>query len=271
MSNLQFQSVVKEGIEFYVSGDGNQSGMSIRGLALSSGVHHKTLTGLLNGVAAGTTTIESLKPFKDKVFLDVSVAGSAHNTKVVSSVVCAKVITYYAFQSKSAKNDKAKDTLSKFAAIGIDNWIKEISGYDIGDEKILNKLSLIYDQLQELNEFKTLAASYIKVKDGVKTTFPGLDEIIESIEEDLVPKLLPGSKVTLSDWVRSKRINLNNGGYCAFGRMVSECYKTMKRQEPKKGNRKKSNGKWSMNVRLYSEEDYPILESALKQYMSTAV
>jgi hypothetical protein len=112
-----------------------------------------------------------------------------------------------------------------------------------------------------------LAKNYIKVKDGVKTDFPGLTNILEDIEDKKEPKLLPGTKMTLSDWLLTKKVKLTNGGYCAFGRMVSETYKSMKQQEPNKGNRKKSNGKWSMNVRLYGENDFPILEAAFKQFV----
>lgn len=272
MTELTFQSESHNGIEFYVSNDGQKTGMSIAGLARCCGVSHATLRGIFKALDGGTTTIEKLKPFIGKVFFESGDGGSENNAKIIQSEVCAAVITYYAFDSKSAKNDTAKETLLKFASIGIDTWIKQLVGYKNDNEKILSTLSTILKEVENIKsdneKLKPIVAKYINVKDGVKTTFPGLNEVMESIEDERYKQLASADKVPLSDWLRGKRILLTNGGYCAFGRMVSECYKAMKMEEPKKGNMKKANGKWSMNVRLYSQKDYPILEMALKQFLS---
>lgn len=268
MTDLKFTAKNEGGIEFYVSNDGEESGMSIRGLARCAGIARSTLTGILDSIVAGSITIETLKPFIYKDFVFLEVAGSDHNAKIIPSDLCAAIISYYAFESKSAKNNIAKQTLAKFAAIGIDKWIKQAVGFDEQHQDVMQTLSLIYDELKELKQLAPLAKNYIKVKDGVKVEYPGLDEIFESLEDESQVELLPGLKVTLSDWLLTKKVKLTRGGYCAFGRMVAETYKTMRRDMPSKGNRKKSNGKWSMNVHLYGEKDYPILESALKQFLA---
>lgn len=278
MNNITFQSEQKDGIEFYVSDDGETTGMSINGLSRCCGVDRKTIKNILENGQGGSSVILKPECFTGNVFIDLRGGASENNARIVASNVCAELITYYAYKSKNHTNDIAKNTLDKFIKNGIDNWIKDAVGYveetvpykTLTTKDIADKLSIILQEIQivrEANdELRPLAVTYIKVKDGVRTQYPGLDEIIESIEDENTPKLLPGEKVTLSDWVRSKKINLTRGGYCAFGRMVSETYKTMRRDMPNKGNRKKSNGKWSMNVTLYGEEDFPILESALKQY-----
>ena len=274
MAELTFQSETHNGIEFYVSNDGQKTGMSITGLARCCGVHQTTLSKFLNNSdSMASAAFKTLKPFAGKVFHSMACDEKAElNAKIVTSDVCAAVISYYAFESKSVKNDIAKQTLLKFASIGIDTWIKQLVGYKNDNEKIILTLSSILKEVEQIKKdnetLKPIVAKYINVKDGVKTTFPGLDQVFETMENEKYKQLTSADKVTLSDWLRNKRVLLTNGGYCAFGRMVSECYKAMKMEEPKKGNMKKANGKWSMNVRLYSQKDYPILEMALKQFLS---
>lgn len=267
MSDLSVTKT-ENGIEFYVSEDGTQTGMSISGLARCCGVHQTTISKFLASSESMTSAAgKTLKTLQGEVLTPMT-NDKFPNVKVINAEACAAIITYYAFESKNAKNDTAKTTLSKFSTVGIDKWIKNVVGFDEKHQDVMATLSLIYDELKELKTLAPLAKNYIKVKDGVKTEFPGLDKILESLEEDYPENLLEGASVTLSDWLLTRKVKLTRGGYCAFGRMVSETYKTMRRDMPNKGNRKKANGKWSMNVRLYNEKDFPILESALKQFMS---
>ena len=76
MTELTFQSESHNGIEFYLSNDGQKTGMSIAGLARCSGVAKATIQGILTNTEAGSTTIEKLKPFAGKVFINLGGAGS---------------------------------------------------------------------------------------------------------------------------------------------------------------------------------------------------
>lgn len=274
--NLVFQPNNTENIAFYVSNDGEQVGMSIKGLARCCGVVSSSIRRLLTTKEGGIESVPKfLKPFNGEHFIVIGVGAEEkeESVKVIKSSVCASVIEYYAFESKS-KNDVALNCYRSFAKLGIENWIKNVVGFNdkAENEKVLSTLSLILKEVQQIKsdneKFKPIVAKYTNFKSGVKTTFPGLDDLIKSIEDERHQQLASAEKLTLSDWLRNKNILLSNGGYCAFGRMVSECYKAVKMEEPKKGNMKKANGKWSMNVRLYSQKDYPILEMALKQFLS---
>jgi hypothetical protein len=260
-------------VEFYVSNNGKQTGMSLAGLARCCGVHQTTISKFLNTAQVlASAAYKVLNRFNGNHFIDTEGTGLEvdNNTKVVRSEVCSAVIGYYALESKHVDNTVACQTLLKFADIGIECWIKKVIGFEPKmepSEPILDQLALIFEELQELKQLAPLAKNYLKVKDGVKTEFPGLTDILNNLEDDEI-KVLPGKKITLSDWLFvNKKIRLSKGGYSSFGRMVSETYKSMKQEEPKKGNRKKANGKWSMNVRLYGENDFPILEAAFKQFV----
>lgn len=281
MSNLTFKSVEKDGIEFYVSKDGKQTGMSIAGLARCCGIAHSTLRGVLKSVGGGNDRFEKLKPFADKVFIDLGDGESEKNAKIVNSEVCAILITYYAFEVKNPLNDIAKNTLAKFASIGIDSWIKQITGFE-SETKISNEVKLdqileilipqskkIDSMQRELNEMKPIVKEYKTVKDGIHTNFVGLETLIESIKNEDGEQLLltSGEKYTLSEWLLSKGITLDRGGICKFGRTVAETFKTCTTEMPKKKNHKKPNGKWTCNCTAYGEEHFPLLEMALNQFI----
>lgn len=269
MSNLRFVSTEVDGIEFYVSNDGKTTGMSIAGLARCCGVVKSTLRSLLNSMGGGSTTIEKLKSFAGKVFIDLEGGGSEKNARIVSSDACAAIITYYAFESKNAKNDVAKNTLSKFAAIGIDTWIKQLTNFTKEEslDDVRESLNLI---ISEIKGLKQINAKYNNVKNYTSAIFPGLDNMLNNLEED--DKLyLEGdinTGITLSQWLYRKGITLNRGGIQKFGRLVSDTYQSCAKREPVRGTRKNPNGKYSCNVKIYKEEEFPLLEMALSKFVN---
>jgi len=267
MSNLTFVAKDVDGIEFYVSTDGGQTGMSISGLARCCGVASSTLRGVLDSVGGGSTTIEKLKPFADKTFIDLRGGGSENNAKIIPSELCATIITYYAFESKNAKNDIAKETLSKFAAIGIDSWIKKLTNFTKDDalDDVRESLSVI---LSEIKDLKQITTKYNKMKDYTSTTFPGLNGMLNELEDDeklyLAGEVSKG--ITLSQWLYRKGITLNQGGIQKFGRLVSDTYQSCSHREPDRGNRKNPNGKYSCNVKIYKENEFPLLDMAWAKF-----
>ena len=278
MEALTFATIEKDGIEFYVSTDGKKTGMSQAGLSRCCGMPRSTLQNLLLAVDANETTVEDLKPFSGKVFISTDAANIPNNAKIISSEVCAEIITYCAFKSKNNQNKIAKETLAKFAMIGIDTWIKKITGFEnennlVMESKIDRILNILIPQAEEikqikaeLNEMKPVVEEYTNVKHGIRTTFRGLETVIEHVKHE--QHVLPtGNTYTLSEWLDIKGITLSHSGLRKLGRTVAESFKTCTVAQPKKKNYLKPNGKWSCNCTAYSEEHFPLLEMALNQFV----
>ena len=85
---------------------------------------------LLDSIARLSVQSELLKPLSGKVLainLPLSTGGTV---SVIPAEICAAICTYYATESKAA-NDTARYSLAKFAAIGIDSWIRNVTGHAI--------------------------------------------------------------------------------------------------------------------------------------------
>lgn len=280
MANSTFATIEKEGIEFYVSVCGKNTGMSQSGLSRCSGMPRSTLQNILLAADAGTSNIETLKPFAGNVFISSESANAQNKAKVVRSTVCAAIITHCAFNSKNIKNEFAKETLAKFAVIGIDTWIKKITGYEedspsLDSEKLDLILSIIVPQSEEIKqikceieEMKPIVEEYKVVKNGIRTSFRGLETVIESVKNEN-PILISGDSYTLSEWLEVKGVTLNHSGLRKLGRTVAETFKSCTVKPTTKKNYKKPNGKWSCNCTAYSEEHFPILEMAFNQFIQS--
>ena len=284
MSELTFNKSSNNGIDFYVSNDGATTGMSLRGLTLCCGVNRNAIHNLLGLNVANkgdfSTVADVLKPFAGEYFVNCkSVANKSDITKptIVKSSVCAVVIEYYAYRSK-AKNETALKCYRSFVQFGIDGWIKQAVGYKepvkTTDEKIDMVLKILIGQVEKTQKLEVhlskalpIVEEYQEVKDGIKTSFKGLDTLLtcmlDADSEDLQTK----NELTLSEWLLTKNIRLDYGGIRKFGRTVAETFKTCTTLTPRKVNRKKENGKWSANITVYRKEHFPILEMALEQYL----
>lgn len=277
MSEVIFQQQMVDGLEFYVSNDGEKTGMSVRGLARCCGVSSASISAIVSSdEVLGKTLPKWLESYTGQVF---EVLGKDGSAKIIASKVCARIITYYAYESKNAMNDIAKNTAEKFMAMGIDNWIKQLCGYgeENKEDKLASAINLLVDSVndlrEEVEELKPIARKYHKVKEGIIVEFPGVNKIIKRYDktEDEEQNLLEGvdnQPVTLTEWLARKDIKLSRAGYCKLGRMVAETFRSCKKEEPKKGSKKSANGKWSNGVTLYTEQHFPILEMAFDQYMT---
>jgi hypothetical protein len=121
--------VIYDGVEFFTINLTGESGMSESGLALLCNVHQTTIHNLLARNSVNTARCaEWLKPFQDKGFH--LILRGENNDHIVRSDVCAAVIEYYAFESRSKKaKAKALFSFRKFAKLGIERWIQDITGW----------------------------------------------------------------------------------------------------------------------------------------------
>lgn len=279
---IELKSYEVDGIELYVSTDGSVTGMSITGLALCCGISRTSLRKLLvsgGGTKEGVfTELEVLKPFDGKYFIDPTGVELTieNNAKIVRSDVCAIIIEYYAFESRS-KNAVALNCYRSFAKLGIENWIKNVAGFKVesnSEDKIDQFLKVAMPFFEDYKEMKNeivalrpVIQEYVKLQNGIQTSFKGLETIVEAIKDEHNKKFLNGGSMSLTEWLMTKHIYLDHGGIRKFGRMVSETFRSVSQSEPEKSNRKKANGKWSTHVKVYSPEHFPILEMALEQYL----
>ena len=259
-------------IKFYVSNDGLQTGLSQNGLAILCGIDEKTIRKLLNKLSTETEVIETLKSLQGKEFwfgLDAE-----NNAKVVKSEYAAKIIEYYAFDSKAA-NNTAKYSFRKFATIGIEKWIKEITGYKetklSSTDELLGQLLLKFEGLEkETKELRTLRGK-------TKTVYLGLDKLLDDLvkeEDDLLPpddKDSLNRKYTLTEWLREEKdiYDISASLKSKLAIMVSQNFKALKYKDPEKGIRKHKNGKINNGVSLYSFADFGILDMALTKILNS--
>lgn len=264
MTNIQMVQAEVDGIEFYVSLDGTQSGMSESGLARLCGVDRSSVHNLLQKAAADKKVPEILKPILGKDFYLPTDADK--NAQVISADICALVIEYYAFESK-ASNNTAKFSFRKFASKGISSWIKEVTGYQEGQlPESKEILSILKEVLSEVSELKQVSREYKNLRGKTVVTFPALDKTLEELatEEECLPEENP-QNYTLMEWVAATKqgISIDNSLKHRLALLVSESYKSVTGKEPKKEHRQdKLTKKRTNSVSVYSYTEFPILQLA---------
>ena len=261
---VKVNPVVVDEIEFYVSSDGHYTGMSQSGLARLCGVEESTIRRLiakLGSAQVNTKTLESLTGKESWTR-----TSSPNQAEVIPSKVCSGIIAYYAFESK-AKNDIAKYSLAKFSTIGIDKWIKEITGYAEKSEELL-LLDSIKEVLKEVKELKQTTVKYENIRGKTTVVFPNLDTMLDelALEENLILEN-NNEEMTATEWLSTKGITLDRSKRHKFAGMLAETYKSMTKKEPKKVVRTSRDGKKNNGVSVYRFDELPILQLCLNKLL----
>jgi hypothetical protein len=119
--------VIEDGVEFFTINATGTSGMSVSGLARLCGVSETAIRGFLARLSVRTSFSEN--DFKAFHGMDFQFEhGGWKNVKVVPAEICALAIEYYARESRR-KTKEALFALCKFAKMGIDRWIQQITGW----------------------------------------------------------------------------------------------------------------------------------------------
>lgn len=270
MTNLEVvKPQVIDGIEFYVNNDGSCSGLSISGLARLCGVSRKAISLLVNALDGGSTVApKQLEPLRGIVFL-VEVKGEAiggfDEAKIVHHAAAAKIIKYYACDSKAA-NDMAKVALDRFIEKGLDSWIKEVTGYSerpvISSDGILEALKLL------TNEVKNLSVKVEKMDTFHKATvtnLPGLNQMFGYYSNSELG--LDSTAFTLKDWLATKGITLDKSNMCSLSRLVSDAYKFNRQAMPEKQRQNLHGAVGKGFVCVYRASDVPLLEVSLRKHL----
>ena len=124
--------VERDGVEFFTVDDTGESGMSASGLARLCGVSPVAIHKFISSTSLTWDHEKELNPsfrktipFKPQSNSNLKF-GQNTNIKILSAVVCARVIRHYALESKY-KTQEALFTLDKFSTAGINAWIQEIT------------------------------------------------------------------------------------------------------------------------------------------------
>jgi hypothetical protein len=161
---MNITRVERDGVEFFTIDATGESGMSESGLARLCGVTHKAVSKLVSN-SVGTWEQEgSLKPNARKKFSFVPGSGTnfAHgqnsNIKVISAPICARVIRYYALESKY-KTPEALFALEKFSTEGINAWIQDITHWH-GNPAPKTGIAIDYQTIDLLMDKRLDGSSY---------------------------------------------------------------------------------------------------------------
>ena len=259
MSTLAVKEV--NGIEFYVSNDGKQSGVSQNGLARLCGTSRSTIYSLLNTLeeGAGKMPPKSLIPMRGELS-----KGLTDGVRIVPSQIASRIIRYYAYESRVA-NNTAKFSYDKFAEIGMDTWIKQIVRFSDAEseDKLLNMMQELMGEVKELRSDVKELRNFKRAT----VTLPGLQQQFDGYAH--IENTIDSAPFTLSDWLKSKGITLDAGTMKSFGRRVAELYKVNRQAFPPKVKAYKLGHKGRGNVRAYTAHDAPMLETALAMVLKS--
>jgi hypothetical protein len=265
---------VVDGIELYATD--SECGMSQRGLARFCGVAESTLRDLLNSILRGTTASKSLNRFAGQD-LYCAVEGE-RGAKIVRSDVCAAICSYYAHESK-IKNETALFSLDKFSTMGINSWIRDVTGHAIkpalNPHEIALQLSMELIEVQrQLNasqaqliaatEDNKIKTAFITQGEGLAMMYEGFDE-----DEDEFPREFDyaGKEklYTIKEYLSLvQEVNLDTiprGTLTGYGRKVAETFKSHNIElppeiQPKRGGK----------CRAYRKRDFPMLAAAWESF-----
>jgi len=283
---VEFKKVEQDGIEFYVSLDGSQSGMSMRGVSTFMGLGQSTVIQLVQVIEKGDHQNEnsnentrfqrlpnSLKAIRDKLYVDSS-AKVEQNAKLLTSEACEAITFHYAFENEKIKPEvkaQAIHAYRKFAQRGLHEYIKLISGFIIEDRQ--DKLVTLMETLiSKVTNLETEVKDYRVIREK-SSQYPGGEFLLNewakpSMDIDEInQKILNSEGISLEAWLFSKNIVLGKSSKHRFATLVASTYKALKIDEPPKG-KCDVDGKTKYAVYLYTFADFPILQMCFNKMLS---
>lgn len=256
MSNLTINKEVRNGIEFWVSNDASQVGMSLSGLSAMTGTDLAGVARLIESYRnLSKLPSEQLETLRSKGLQICDVPGlPGKPVKFIPAELCAAVIEYYALDAKRVSPEVRAIALANmrlFNKVGMKMFILNQVGYKVTSPEQQDISQMLSHIVKEMSEMKELTKRYVHIKEATKSR-PGLDEILEQYERGYL--LTSGDSFTIATWLKAKGVDLTQKQKISLGLAISMTYRTHKREVPI------TNGQ----VRFYTADDIPLLESALK-------
>jgi hypothetical protein len=262
--------IVINEVEFYISSDGTQSGVSQVGLARLCGVAENSIRHIVN-TSSTQKPSKALESFTDNVFH--STLTSEQQARIITTSAATEIIFYYAFESKTA-NPTAKFSAKQFAKQGMHNWIKEITGFSVADNNhmLTATINELYRNMQiltqEMREWRTVR----KVADDHMEGVNILIEEINKNEEYRQPEA-DQRTYTIAEWLEEYKgvAGLTTSEAIKIGRSVAQTYKSLRQYKPRQMARyyrsRRTNKPNSKRLAVYTQDDFPILEVAYNEFL----
>lgn len=267
---------VVDGIEFYVANNGD-AGMSLAGLARLCGTDYQVVR---NRVKTISTQIEISSKMAETTIYQGSDPDSAYlpyegerGAKIVSADVCAQVIEHYAFEARNFDNSTALFAYRKFAKMGIQTWIHQVTGYSMaGDTQAL--LSVMGEVLTELKGLREETKEYKQIQAQVQQhQMIGLSSLLTDLADNEV-KALPQSGgdeqgyYTVSEYLATKGVQLDKAHLHRFAGIAASTYRALLQTEPQTVMRESTQGSKTSKVNGYKLEHFAVLQVALTKVIS---
>lgn len=260
-------------IEFFISQDRSQIGVSVAGLAKLCGVSETTVRGVLAALSDRNAIDNNtqIHPILQSIvgvdpYLRLDRTGG---TQIVRSEVCTKIIEYHAQRAKNPLPE-AKQALDRFAAIGFENWVVQtIDPYaNLQDER--DTISTLIRDIQDLKQQMADTRGYQKVY----TAIPGLRHWMESIADGRFNRVLDDGKqlsllpedakdMTIREWLQYhlNGKSIPKGKKHTLANMVASAYSAMFEAEPPMVVRKNVKGYKLPAVKAYPIEALGLIEN----------
>jgi hypothetical protein len=161
---MNITRVDRDGVEFFTVDETGESGMSESGLARLCGVSPVSIHKFVSSSALTWDQEKALNPAFRKTIAFKPGSGKNlkssqnSNIKILSALVCARVIRHYALESKY-KTQEALFTLDKFSTAGITAWIQEITHWH-GNPAPKTGIAIDYQTIDLLMDKRLDGSSY---------------------------------------------------------------------------------------------------------------
>ena len=211
--------VIRDDVEFFTIDATGESGMSESGLARLCGVTAMAVNKILRTTVYTWEQDGSLEPSLRK-HLSFKLTDQRKisdcqflNIKILSAELCARVVQYYAFESKH-KTEEALFAFQKFAARGLNTWIQGITHWH-GTTAPKEGIAIDFNTIDTLMDKRLDGSSYrvyLVLQKAIRLRMPlTADEIMEragisrSAYTTAVTKL--DELALLPDWCKIQRKN----------------------------------------------------------------
>lgn len=268
------QPQVIDGIELYATDE--FTGMSQSGLARFCGIPESTLRLLLENTDRGKSGVQSLESFAGQEFaIAVNNGRAGKPSKVISASLCAAICLHYAYKG----NETAQFSAQKFISMGIDSWIRQVTGHSqkpaldpaqialqLSMELIAVQKDLLATQarLVEVQEDRAVKSAFISSGEGLQMMFECFDEDEDQLSPEQQDDGLP-YKYSIREYLSLvQEVDLSTvsrGVLQGYGRKVADTFKTHKLEEPEE-----RMGPRGGKHKVYGKEHFPLLGTAWESY-----